>query len=155
MSLIEAVRSNDVKQLEAALKAARDVNELGEGGRTPLIEAAANGALEMVQRLIAAGAEPNWKDDDQETALLKAAANGHAKVVAALEKFADDDERAMARSFLAAHGTAHAPEFQYDGSALKKKAIEVAARAANFVGHEEPLERLERMGRAEANAKKK
>lgn len=155
MTLYEAVQSGDAGAVKAALDEATDVNMLGPGNRTPLIEAAAAGRAELVKLLLAAGAEPAWKDDETETALLKAAANGHREVVALLIDSGTEDERDMARAFLAAFGQSHGPEYQVDESKLKKKAVEVAARAANFVGHESPLTRVDRVSRAEAATKKK
>jgi ankyrin repeat protein len=155
MTLYEAVQSGDAGAVKVALEAATDVNVLGPGNRTPLIEAAAAGRADLVQLLLAAGAEPAWKDDEQETALLKAAANGHRDVVALLIDFGTEDERDLARAFLAAFGQSHGPEYQVDESSLKRKAVEVAARAANFVGHESPLSRVERVARAEGAARKK
>jgi hypothetical protein len=74
-------------------------------------------------------------------------------------KTASEDDRALANSFLKAFGAAHADEFHYRGppreaesGGLKRKAVKVVARAANFVGDEEPLQRLERVERAEAQA---
>ena len=157
MTLFEAVESGEVSAVKAALAEAPDVNALGTDRRTPLIEAAGNGHLEIVQLLLAAGAEPRWRDGSDETALLRAAANGHLAVARVLSPLAEDEERALARSFLAASGATHAPEEVKDKDAggLKRKAVEVAARAAGFVGHEDPLERIERLDRAEKNANKK
>ncbi|MEW6431654.1 MAG: ankyrin repeat domain-containing protein [Myxococcota bacterium] len=155
MRLYEAVQSGDAAAVKAALEDVKDVNELGPGGRTALIEAAAAGRADLVKLLIAAGAEPAWKDDEQETALLKAAANGHREVVALLIDSGTEDERDLARAFLAAYGQSHGPEYQLDESSLKRKAVEVAARAANFVGHESPLTRVDRVERAEAAKKKR
>lgn len=154
MSLFDAIASEDPLAIAAAVKAARDVNELGPSRTTPLIEAARRGLVAAVKGLLDAGAEPEWRDDEQETALLKAAANGHAQVVAVLAPLASEDDQDLARSFLSAFGKSHAPEYQYDGSALRKKAVEVAARAADFVGHRDPLDRLERHERAEGLKKK-
>ena len=154
MTLFEAVQSTDVNEVKAALGATSDVNVLGPEKRTPLIEAAGLGLLEVVELLLAAGAEPAWRDETDETALLKAAANGHLEVARRLAPSASEDDRALASSFLKAFGASHAPDFQYDGSNLKRKAVEVAARAANFVGNEDPLARLDRVVRSEANAKK-
>ncbi|MCU0695588.1 MAG: ankyrin repeat domain-containing protein [Myxococcaceae bacterium] len=155
MSLLDAIASEDRAAIAAALKATRDVNELGPGRTTPLIEAARRGLDDVVAQLLAAGAEPSWRDDEQETALLKAAANGYPRVVALLSPHATDDERDLARSFLAAFGQSHAPEYQYDPSSLHQKAVEVAARAANFVGHDDPLKRLERQERSQELKKRK
>lgn len=155
MTLLEAVETGSVDEVKAALAAKPDVNQLGAGRTTPLIIAAGRGDLELVKLLLDAGAEARWRDDTDETALLKAAANGHFEVARALSPHADDEERELARSFLAAFGASHAPEFHYDGGGLKRKAVEVAARAANFVGHDDPLGRVERLQRAEQNSKKK
>lgn len=155
MTLYEAVEAGDAAQVQAALETARDVNQLGPGNRTPLIEAAAAGRTDLVKLLLAAGAEPTWKDSEGETALLKAAANGHREAVALLIDASPEDERDMARAFLAAFGKSHGPEYQYEESSLKRKAIEVAARAANFVGHESPQQRVERLQRAQAEVTKK
>lgn len=155
MSLLDAIASEDRAAIAAAVKATRDVNELGPGRTTPLIEAARRGLDDVVAQLLAAGAEPSWRDDEQETALLKAAANGFPRVVALLSPHATDDERDLARSFLAAFGQSHAPEYQYEPSSLHQKAVEVAARAAKFVGHDDPLERLERQERSQDLKKKK
>lgn len=155
MTLHEAVEAGDLSALEAGLDAGADVNELDGERRTPLIVAAGLGHLSLVQRLLERGAEPEWRDGTEETALLKAAANGHREVVALLLPLASEDDRDLARSFLAAFGQAHGPEVQYDGSSLKRKAVEVAARAADFVGHASPQERLQRVERSEAQGKKK
>lgn len=154
-TLYDAVLAGDVAQVKAALAEASDVNMLGPGHRTPLIEAAAAGRADLVKLLLQAGAEPSWKDGEDETALLKAAANGHREVAALLIDAAPEDERDLARAFLAAYGKSHGPEYQFDESSLKRRAVEVAARAANFVGHESPLDRLERVERAEASKKKR
>jgi len=148
MDLFAAVATADLVALKQALAAAPDVNVLGPGRVTPLIAAAAAGWLEGVGLLLAAGAEPTWKDQAGETAYLKAGANGHAAVLRRLEPHADEDERDLGRAFLAAHGASHGPEYQYEPGRLKKAAVEFAARAADFVGDEDPLQRLERLRRA-------
>jgi ankyrin repeat protein len=155
MTLFEAAESGDVAQLQAALADATDVNVLGDEKKTPLIVAAARGWLEGVKLLLEAGAEAEWRDASEETALLKAAANGHLEVARVLAKTASEDDRALATSFLKAYGASHAPEFRYEESSMKRKAVEVVARAANFIGDEDPLSRVERQDRAEKNAKKR
>lgn len=155
MTLYEAVESGDVSQVKAALAEGPDVNMLGPDRRTPLIEAAGRGELEMVQLLLAAGAEPRFRDAIDETALLRAAANGHLAVARVLSPLADDEERSLARSFLAASGQTHAPDEVKEDDSFKRKAVDLAARAAGFVGHDDPLERLDRLERAEKNVKKK
>ena len=148
MSLLDAVASENLETIQRAVSATKDVNELGPGKTTPLIEAARRGMTHAVKLLLAAGAEATWRDDEQETAILKAGANGHSEVVAMLAPLSSEEDRDLAESFLAAFGASHAPEYQYDPSRLHKKVVEVAARAANFVGHEDPLKRLERNERS-------
>jgi ankyrin repeat protein len=156
MTLFEAVESGDAAELKNALKSAKDVNEAGEGGRTPLIAAAMLGRADLCQLLLEAGAEPSLKDDAQETALLKAAAHAHHNVVNVLAPLASEDERDMARAFLKAHGKASSPDYQApEFGAFKRAAAEASARVSKFVGHENPAERLDRVARSEQNAKKK
>lgn len=152
MTLLEAVESGDLAQVQSALASTRDVNALGPDKTTALILAAGRGWLDAVKALLAAGAETEWRDASDETALLKAAANGHLEVARLLAPSANEEDRALANSFLKAVGAAHAPEFHYDGSSLKRKAVEVAARAANFVGDDDALSRLERVERAEEHS---
>lgn len=155
MSLFEAIETENLAAIERALAETKDVNELGPGKTTPLIEASRRGLTHAVKLLLAKGAEPTWRDDEQETAILKAGANGHPEVVALLAADSSEDDRELAKSFLQAFGASHAPEYQYDTSRLHKKAVEVAARAANFIGHDDPMKRLERNDRAQDLKKKK
>lgn len=149
MTLFAAIETGDLSVLQQALQRNPDLDELGPERITPLIAAAGRGSLPMVEALLAAGAEPEWRDATGETAMLKAAANGHLEVARLLAKTASADDRQLASSFLNAFGASHAPEFQYSGDGLHRKAVEVAARAAHFVGHDEPLDRLERVERSE------
>lgn len=155
MTLYEAVETGDVEQVKAVLATSPDVNMLGPEKRTPLIEAAGRGHLEMVQLLLAAGAEASWRDATDETALLRAAANGHLAVARVLSPLAGDEERELARSFLAAASITDEQAKLEEDTGLKRKSVELAARAAAFVGHEDALGRVERVERAEKNAKKK
>jgi ankyrin repeat protein len=150
-ALFEAVRAVDLARVESALKAHPDVNAVGEARTTPLIEAARRGSAAVVKRLLAAGAEASWRDDDDETALLKAAANGHREVVALLLPLGSEDERDLARSFLAAFGHSHGPEYRFDEDTMKTRFAEVSARTAEFFGDAEPARRLERLARAKKN----
>ncbi len=160
MNLFEAVEAADAEEVVARLEAGEDINQMGPGGSTPLIAAARVGNTDLVEVLLAAGAEPMLKDDEQESALLKAAANGHRGVCALLLPMANDDERGMAEAFLGAVGKTHAPKAAAlpDGflgirkktEELKRRAAVLGARAAKFVGYEQPAERLEQLERAEA-----
>lgn len=155
MTLFEAVELRDGAQVKALLAQRVDVNEQGPGRRTPLIEAAAQGDEALVQLLLEAGAEASLRDAMDETALLKAAANGHLAVARLLGPLATEEERALASSFLKAAGQTHGPRELVEGGGFKRKAVEAVARAAEFVGHEDPSERVARVERAEQHAKKK
>lgn len=159
MTLIEAILAGDADAVAQRLDAGDDVNMLGDNATTPLIEAARLGSEELVEVLLSAGAEPFMKDAEQETALLKAAANGHKAVCALLVDAATDDERDMARAFLSAYGKTDGPKelppppgflgFRKKIADFKKNAAVIGARAARFVGYEEPADRIEMIERAE------
>lgn len=159
MNLYAAVEAGDAEAVVAALEAGEDVNQMGPGGATPLIEAARRGNAELVEVLLAGGAEPFLKDDEQESAILKAAANGHRAVCALLMPAASDDERGMAEAFLGAVGKTHGPAaaaaapgflgIRKKTDELKKRAAVLGARAARFVGYEQPAERIDQLERAE------
>lgn len=87
--------------------------------------------------------------------MVGADSNENPEVVALLAPGSSEDDRELASSFLQAFGASHAPEYQYDPSRLHEKAVEVAARAANFIGHDDPLKRMERNDRAQDLKKKK
>lgn len=159
MTLFEAVDAGDAEAVVERLEAGDDVNLLGDNGTTPLIEAARQGHADVVEVLLAGGAEAFLKDGEQETALLKAAANGHRDVCALLVSLASDDERGMAEAFLGAFGKTDGPQMapppegflgiRKKLDTLKKRAGVLGARAAKFVGYDEPAERVERVERAE------
>ncbi len=159
MTLFEAVEAADAEAVVARLEAGEDINQMGPGGATPLIEAARRGNAQLVEVLLAAGAEPMLKDGEQESALLKAAANGHRDICALLLTTASDDERGMAEAFLGAVGKTHGPRAAAppDGflgirkktDELKRRAAVLGARAARFVGYEQPADRVDRVERAE------
>jgi hypothetical protein len=156
MTLFDAVQSQDAAALKEALRSAVDVNAQGEGDRTPLIEAALLGRADLCKLLLEAGADPSLKDAEQETAMLKAAANAFHEVVNLLSPMASEDERDMARAFLKAHGKAQAPELQEPTHGVfARGAATASARVSKFVGHDNPSDRLDRVKRAEENAKKK
>ena len=155
MTLFDAVERGDVAEVKVLLAQRVDVNVPGPDKRTPLIEAAAQGNLELVELLLDAGAEAALRDGMDETALLKAAANGHLAVARRLGPLATEDERAMASSFLKMAGQTHGPDDLVGEGGLKRKAVEAAARAAEFVGYEDPVERVARVERAEKHARKK
>jgi hypothetical protein len=155
MTLFEAVERGDVAAVQALLAQRVDVNVPGPDQRTPLIEAAAQGALALVELLLDAGAEACMRDGMDETALLKAAANGHLEVARRLGPLATEEERALASSFLEMAGQTHGPGDLVGAGGFTRRVVEAAARAAQFVGYDEPVERVARVERAERHARKK
>lgn len=74
MSLIEAVRSNDLDQVNRLLLNPRvNINQVDDNGDTPLIWAALDGNVEIGQRLIESGADVNKVNHGGYTALHNAA----------------------------------------------------------------------------------
>lgn len=61
----------------------KDVNEIGEGGETPLLTAVKNGNTEGMELLMKAGANPEVRDKRSFTAFLMACHKGH---VASMQK---------------------------------------------------------------------
>lgn len=159
MTLYEAVEAADAELVVARLEAGEDVNQLGPDGSTPLIAAARVGNAQLVEVLLAAGAETFLKDADQETAILKAAANGHREAYALLLPSASEDDRGMGEAFLGAVGKTHGPAaappdpgflgIRKKTEELKRRAAVFGARAARFVGYDQPADRVERVERAE------
>lgn len=82
--LIQAVKTNDLAGIEAALTAGADVNTTDPAGKTALMIAAYGGSVEVVQYLIAHGADVNYVTFYGETALMSAAMGGNEPVVALL-----------------------------------------------------------------------
>ena len=68
--LIDAVRSGDVRTVQAALKSGVDVNERDDTGGTALLYAAAFGSLETVRALLDAKADVNLTASEGATALI-------------------------------------------------------------------------------------
>jgi len=82
---------------------------LGPDKRTPLIEAAGRGELEMVQLLLAAGADRASRWLRRDGAAAGGGQRTPAPVARVLSPLAEDEERELARSFLAASVRPHAP----------------------------------------------
>lgn len=156
-TLFEAVAAGDVEAVQRALDAGEDVNQSGDGGRTPLIQAAHDGRADLVALLLEADAEPSLLDAMQESAILKAGANGHDAVVRLLEPHAGPDEVDQARAFLRAFGQSHGPDRgpRDDLSRVKDTVARAGAKAADLLGNPEPQRRVERKDRADAHSGKK
>jgi len=154
MSLFDAVKAGDLERLEALLAGGADPNPFDAEGRTPLVLAAERGEEALVRGLLAHGADPSLPDRMGEAALTKAAAHGHGRVATLLYPLASRDEQDMARALLQV-GTdffalprAQAPSPE----GLRHKLASAGAYVTGKIGGD--TERLERMQRAEKNAKK-
>lgn len=153
MSLLESIRSGDVAQALRQVAAGADANELGEGGETALMAAASAGHVELVRELLKRGAEPALVDASGETALMRGAANGHRRVFELLAPHASPDDRDAAKAYLDASGGTDGPASE-GPSKVRVGAVDVAARAAKFFGHQDAARRVERVERAEKHRKK-
>jgi len=74
--LLQAVRGDDLRKVEALLRAGANVNTADRYGITPLNLAAVNGNAAIVGKLLDAGANPNARDLSGETILMAAARTG-------------------------------------------------------------------------------
>src|SRR5262245_59306467 len=79
--LLQAVRQNDVKAVDALIKRGADVKTATRYGVTPIGLAALNGNAAMLRRLLDAGADPNSATPGGETALMTAARTGNVDAV--------------------------------------------------------------------------
>ncbi|MGE0207401.1 MAG: ankyrin repeat domain-containing protein [Candidatus Babeliales bacterium] len=79
-SLIEAVKKNDVKQVQDLLQKGADVNQVGDFGVMPLHLAAQDGNVELCKLFIARGADVNQADNGGWTPLCFAVYNRHVEV---------------------------------------------------------------------------
>jgi ankyrin repeat protein len=82
--LLRAVESGDVRTLSMLIAAGLDVNEVGDGGWTPLMVAAFNGQEQAALMLIDAGATVNARDRSGYSPLHWAAMNGYLQAGAVL-----------------------------------------------------------------------
>jgi ankyrin repeat protein len=157
MSLFDAVAAGDLARVQVLLDSGADPNPFDAEGRTPLIVAAENGDEALVKALLAGGADPILTDRVGETALGKAAAHGHARVAAILYPLASEDDQMMARTLLRV-GTDffNLPrEPAPPPDEFRRKLASAGAYVASKLGDNAPTERLERLARAEKNAKKR
>jgi uncharacterized protein len=82
--LLRAVETGDVRTLSMLIAAGLDVNEVGDGGWTPLMVAAFNGQEQAALMLIDAGATVNARDRSGYSPLHWAAMNGYLQASAVL-----------------------------------------------------------------------
>ncbi len=77
--LIEAIMSNQAKQVEEAIKSGANVNALNQNGETPIMIASEKGVSAIVKLLIDARADVNVKRKNGVTALMMASDRGHTE----------------------------------------------------------------------------
>ena len=82
--LHEAVRQNDLKTVQALIKARADVKAATRYGVTPIGIAAVNGNVAILRALLDAGADANTATPGGETALMTAARTGNVEAVTLL-----------------------------------------------------------------------
>jgi ankyrin repeat protein len=80
-SLIEAVKNNQLKTVEAALKNGSDVNTKDEKRTSLLLIATHANNIEMAKLLVSHGANVNQQDDIKDSPFLYAGASGYAQLV--------------------------------------------------------------------------
>ncbi len=83
-AVIGAVERGDIASVKRALDAGESVDELGDGGRTPLIVAVDSGHTDIALLLMARGADINIQADDLDTPWLLAGAMGRAEILEAM-----------------------------------------------------------------------
>src|SRR3954464_9029447 len=83
-SLVDAANHDDLKAVEALIRAGNDVNAPNRYGVTPLSLACTNGDTAMVKALLGAKADPNLALPGGETPLMTCARTGDAEAVKAL-----------------------------------------------------------------------
>ena len=81
MSLIEAVKDNNIESVQTIIAGGGDLNSVDEYGRTALIWAADEGFVECVKILLEANADVNKADDDGWTSLIWASSRAHVECV--------------------------------------------------------------------------
>lgn len=79
-SLIEAVLNDDPEGVTKALKRGDNINEIGQGGQTPLMTATLRGSARAVKVLLAAGADTTIPENDGYTPMHGAGFQGRAEV---------------------------------------------------------------------------
>lgn len=77
--MLQAVEKGDVRVLEKLIRAGLNVNDVGDGGWTPLMVAAFNGQEQAALMLIDAGATVNARDKSGYSPLHWAAMNGYVQ----------------------------------------------------------------------------
>ncbi|HUS34688.1 MAG TPA: ankyrin repeat domain-containing protein, partial [Verrucomicrobiae bacterium] len=82
VELFEAIRKNDLKKIQAAIKNGADINRVSPSGGTPLGWAVSDEpeSEQLVDILLKAGADPNRSRDGQ-TVLMRAARRGNLAVI--------------------------------------------------------------------------
>jgi ankyrin repeat protein len=113
-----AVLANDLKSVQALIKAGADVQAANQYHVTPMWLAANNGNAAILDALMAAGADPNTVLSEGETVLMTAAKTGEPETV---------------RTLIAHGANVNAKESWYGQTALMWAVIENNAEAAKLL----------------------
>src|SRR5580765_7479393 len=87
-SVYQAIRTNDLRQIEMMVRTSADANVRGDFGNTLLMSAAAAGSVEAMKLLIAKGADVSAQNTIGTTALMMSATD-RAKVQLLLDSGAN------------------------------------------------------------------
>eukprot|EP00636_Phaeomonas_parva_P015782 CAMPEP_0118873946 /NCGR_PEP_ID=MMETSP1163-20130328/15565_1 /TAXON_ID=124430 /ORGANISM="Phaeomonas parva, Strain CCMP2877" /LENGTH=164 /DNA_ID=CAMNT_0006809269 /DNA_START=44 /DNA_END=538 /DNA_ORIENTATION=+ len=79
--LHEAVRNNDIEEIQRLLAEGADINALGPGQQTPLLSGVLVGRKEAVEALLEAGADLTIPEKDGYTVMHAAGFQGRADIV--------------------------------------------------------------------------
>ena len=92
----QAIRKNDIANVQSLLDAGEDVNKVYSGGITALTSASILDRVEIAKLLVDKGANLDAQDEDGDTALISAAVQGHDDIAKLLiDKGANLDIQGM------------------------------------------------------------
>lgn len=154
VSLLAAVKNQDVAITQACLQQGQDVNQPDAEGLSPLNYAATFGNIYIVADLLAAGAEVNYQDPWGMTSLHAALKEGHDEVVLLLLEHDADVNLQTTGGYYTGFSPLHtAIYFEKTGTAVIEELLKMGAdvNAADQSG-QTPLQMASQKGLAEIEA---